>query len=128
MIFILLRKIYLIMTFLFSYFHKDKPALMKKRNKKQNASCSVFLSSCNRISFHSNMLKAKAAGQPSTNNRQLKMNNLAVGCCRCFHDRLAHSRVRVNGFDDFVTGSFEFTGGYDFGNHFSDIRAYHVRA
>ena len=43
-----------------------------------------------------------------------------------FHHSLAHGRVRVNRFDDVMSGSFYFAGKYHLGNHFGHVHTYHV--
>ena len=56
------------------------------------------------------------------------MDHFAVSRSCCLHDGFAHCGVRVYGFQDLMSGSFQFTRNNGFGNHFGDIGADHVRA
>jgi hypothetical protein len=56
------------------------------------------------------------------------MDTLAISFGGGFHYGLAHGWVRVYGFNNLVTGSFQFAGGNYFGNHFGNVMAQHVRA
>lgn len=61
-------------------------------------------------------------------SNDLDVNHLVVSRCSSFHDSLAHGWVRVNGFNDFVTGGFQFANRNKLGYHFCNIGANHMTA
>jgi hypothetical protein len=58
----------------------------------------------------------------------LQVYHFTVCISSSFHNGFAHGWVRVYGFYNVVAGSFQFTCGYYFGNHFSNVSTNHVRA
>jgi len=54
------------------------------------------------------------------------MNHLPISSSNRLHYRLAHGRMRMDGFDDLMSCGFEFSGDNYFGDHFSYIVSDHM--
>ena len=59
---------------------------------------------------------------------QLNMDYFVVSGSSSLHHGLAHCRVRVNRFDDVMSGSFYLAGKYHLGDHFGHVHTHHVSA